>query len=116
MLSKILKRISENGYVRKAIEDKADLSEFKQRPTLRIIIGISVIIFSYIAGWPLVSLLGLLSVYAKKPEILFIGGPVTYGLSHLIFIFGMYLAGYQYTKIFLRWATRVGVEKLLKYQ
>jgi len=116
MISKILKRISENGYVRKAIDDKADLSAFKGRPSPRIIMGISAIIFSYIIGLPMVGLFGVLSVYAKKPEILIIGGPVIYGFSHLVFIFGMYLAGYQYTKIFLRWATRVGVEKLLKYK
>jgi len=40
-----------------------------------------------------------------------IGGPLVYGFSHLVFLLGMYLAGYNYTKIFLRWATRVAVEK-----
>ena len=46
--------------------------------------------------------------------LLVIGGPVLYGLSHLVFILGMYLAGAKYTKIFLRWATRVAVERWLR--
>jgi hypothetical protein len=54
-----------------------------------------------------------MAVYFKKPLIIIIGGPLTYGLSHLVFILGMYLAGAKYTKIFLRWAARVTMEKFL---
>jgi hypothetical protein len=42
-----------------------------------------------------------------------IGGPLTYLLSHLVFIAGMYFTGTQYTKIFLRWATRMFMEKMI---
>jgi hypothetical protein len=107
----IIKRIAETRYVRAAIEDKADLSAFKQKPSLQIIIGLSLMGFSYIIGWPAISGLGILSVYLGKPLWLAIGGPLLYGLSHLVFMLGMYFAGYNYTKIFLRWATRVAVEK-----
>jgi hypothetical protein len=107
----IIKRIAETRYVRAAIEDKADLSAFKQKPSLQIIIGLSLMGFSYIIGWPAISGLGILSVYLDKPLWLAVGGPLLYGLSHLVFMLGMYFAGYNYTKIFLRWATRVAVEK-----
>jgi len=107
----IIKRISEIDYVRSAMEDKADLSAFKEKPSILVILGVSAIAFSYIIGWPAVGVLGMLSIYLEKPLIVAIGGPLTYGLSHLVFLLGMYLAGFNYSKIFLRWATRVAAEK-----
>ncbi len=108
----IIKKFAETRYVRSAIEDNADLSAFKKKPSVRVVLGISAIAFSYIIGWPAVAALGMLSIYLDKPLIVAIGGPLTYGLSHLVFLLGMYLAGADYTRIFLRWATRVTVEKL----
>ena len=110
----IIQKIVETRYVRSAIEDKADLSTFKKKPSVRVVIGISIIGFSYIIGWPAVGALGMLSIYLEKPLIVAIGGPLTYGLSHLVFMLGMYLAGADYARIFLRWATRVTVEKFQK--
>ena len=113
MTTNMLRRIAKTDFVSKAIEEQADLSAFKERPTGRIIVGISAIGFSYIIGWPAISLLGVMSIYFNKPLIVIIGGPLTYGLSHLVFILGMYLAGAKYTKIFIRWAARVTMEKFL---
>ncbi len=107
----IIKRICETGYVRSAIKDKADLSAFKEKPSIRTILGVSAIGFSYIIGWPAISALGALAVYLNRPWLIVIGGPLLYGFSHLVFLLGMYLAGANYTKIFLRWATRMAVEK-----
>ena len=107
----IIKRISETEYVRSAIEDQADLSAFKEKPSIRVILGVSAICFSYVIGWPAVGALGALAIYLNRPWLIAIGGPLVYGLSHLVFLLGMYLAGYDYTKIFLRWATRVAVER-----
>ncbi|MCX5883104.1 MAG: hypothetical protein NTU74_15285 [Deltaproteobacteria bacterium] len=109
----ILTRIANTDYVRSALNDKADLSAFKEKPSIRIIMGVSAILFSYIISWPAIGALGALSVYLNKPLLVVIGGPLLYGFSHLVFIFGMYLAGAKYSKIFLRWATRIAVEKLL---
>ena len=108
----ILKRIAQTDFAQRAIQDQADLSAFKERPTPRIILGVSAILISYVIGWPAVSALGALSIYCKEPLLVAVGGPITYGLSHLVFLAGMYLAGAKYTKIFLRWATRMAVEKL----
>jgi len=109
----IINRIANTDYVRSALNDKADLSAFKEKPSVRIIMGVSAILFSYIISWPAITALGAISVYLDKPLLVVIGGPLLYGFSHLVFIFGMYLAGAKYSKIFLRWATRVAVEKLL---
>jgi len=108
----IINRIADTDYVRSALNDKADLSAFKERPSIRIILGVSAILFSYIISWPAIGALGALSVYLNKPLLVVIGGPLLYGFSHLVFIFGMYLAGAKYSKIFLRWATRIAMEKL----
>ena len=107
----IIKRISETEYVRSAIADKADLSAFREKPSLRAILGIASIGFSYIICWPAIAALAALAVYLNRPWLVAVGGPLLYGFSHLVFLLGMYLAGYNYTKIFLRWATRVAVEK-----
>jgi hypothetical protein len=109
----LIERFCKTEYVRSALEDKADLSAFKEKPTVRIIAGVSAIGLSYVICWPAITALGALAVYLNKPLLLVIGGPVLYGLSHLVFILGMYLAGAKYTKIFLRWATRVAVERWL---
>jgi hypothetical protein len=111
MKMNIIKRISETEYVRSAIEDKADLSAFKEKPSIRVILGVSAICLSYVIGWPAIGALGALAIYLDRPWLIAIGGPLLYGMSHLVFLLGMYLAGYNYTKIFLRWATRVAMEK-----
>jgi len=110
----IIQKIAETDFVRKVIEEQADLAAFKEKPGIRVIVGVSAIGISYIIGWPAVSALGAMSIYLSKPLIIAIGGPITYGLSHLVFIFGMYLAGARYSKIFFKWLTRVVMEKLIK--
>lgn len=111
--SKIINRIAQTDYVRSALNDKADLSAFREKPSARIILGVSAIIFSYIISWPAIAALGAVSVYLEEPLLALVGGPMLYGFSHLVFLFGMYLAGAKYSKIFLRWATRIAMEKLL---
>jgi hypothetical protein len=108
-----VERLANISFVRKAIEEHADLSAFKQRPSWRVVTGVSAIMLSYVIGWPLIAGLGAVSVYWHQPLIVAIGGPVAYGLSHLVFLLGMYLAGAKYSLIFFRWAARVAVLKLL---
>lgn len=108
---KIGQKIAQRAFVRQAIAERADLSAFKQPPTLRILAGVSAIILSFVICWPAISALGVLAVYLKRPLVVVIGGPVLYGLSHVCFITGMLLSGEKYTRIFLRWLVRVSFEK-----
>lgn len=110
---RFLLRLARTKFVQSAIDEKADLDAFKKPPSLKTILGICTILFSYVIGWPFVAFLGAAAVYYEEPFIAVIGGPLTYGLSHLVFLLGMYLAGGKYTWIFLRWATRITVTKLL---
>ncbi|MFH0975700.1 MAG: hypothetical protein V1874_07935 [Spirochaetota bacterium] len=113
---KIAERLLKIPFVYKAVQEKADLSNLKIIPEKRTIIknfiGLFLILFSYVIGWPLVIALGVISISESEPLLLIIGGPVAYGLSHLVFWAGMYLAGAHYTYIILRWAARMAVEKL----
>ncbi len=105
-------RLLKKPFVAAAVKEQADLTAFKQRPSLRIVAGIVIIGLSFLLGWPAVAGIGTIAVKTNQPWIVVIGGPLVYGLSHLVFIFGMYLCGAKYSMIFLRWLTRKGVEQL----
>jgi hypothetical protein len=113
-MKKLLLYFSRKRFVRAAIADKADLSAFNGPPSPKVIVGVGAIVVSYVIGWPMVTFLGGVAVYLEEPLIAAIGGPLVYGLSHLVFLLGMYLAGAEYTWIFFRWATRVAMLKLLR--
>ena len=114
MIKHLIAKLAKTAFVRKAITEKADLRALKERPTPRTIIGAGLIVLSYLIGWPVVLLLGVLSIYYQKPLLVVIGGPVLYIFSHLVLFLGLYLAGMRYTWILLRWLTRVTMVKLMK--
>ena len=113
LLKEYIIKIADTDFVRSAIEEQADLSAFKEKPTVMVLLGVFAIAFSFVLGWPAVAALGVVAVKLHNPWIAAVGGPLTYGLSHLVFLFGMYLSGATYSMIFLRWLTRVTMEKLL---
>ena len=107
----IIERISRTAYVQSAIAEKADLSAFKAKPSLRAVLGILALGISYVIAWPAIAVLGYVAISIDKAWLLAIGGPLLYGFSHLVFLLGMYLAGFDYSKVFLRWAIRIVMEK-----
>jgi len=110
-------RLASIPYVRQAIDERADLSPFKTRPSVRLVTGTFLILISMLFGWPIVlSVFGALALYYGQPLILVVGGPIVYGFSWLIWLLGMALVGLEGTKyafVFLRWLVRVGVERLI---
>ena len=113
-MRKLVVKLASLPFVRKALAENADLSAFKGRPNVKTVLGVSAILFSYLICWPLITLLSAAAVYYERPAIILVGGPLAYGLSHLVFLLGMYLAGAYYSWIFLRWLTRVAMLKLFK--
>lgn len=113
MIKNWLQHLSQNRFVQKAVAEQADLAVFKQKPSSRTIWGLITIGISYTIGWPFIAILAALAVYLERPLLIAIGGPLLYGLSHLVFILGAYLAGADYAKAFFRWALRVGLERVL---
>jgi hypothetical protein len=110
---KIGLRLARIKYVSRAIQDRANLNEFRGPPTVRIVVGVLAIGFSFLMCWPAISALGGVAIYFRQPWIVVVGAPLLYGSSHLCFLTGMALSGEKYMRIFLRWAVRVGVERLL---
>ncbi|MDR2861247.1 MAG: hypothetical protein LBV07_01680 [Syntrophobacterales bacterium] len=68
--------------------------------TFKMGMGIFLILLSYIIGWPGVAFFAWLSLYLKNPLWIAVGGPVIYGISHLVFLWGAYLVGERYLKSF----------------
>lgn len=106
-------RLNRTRFVQSAIAEGADLRAFRRRPDLRVISGVTAIALSYVISWPLIALLGIAAVHYGNAAIVVVGGPVAYGLSHLVFLLGMYLAGAKYSRIFLRWAVCRGMTRLM---
>lgn len=109
----IVLRLAETSYVKGALANPVELSALRKRPTKRVWVGVFLAAFAYVIGWPVILLLGYLAYYFQEPLVVVIGGPVAYGISHLTFLAGAYLAGADYVRIFMRWATRRLFEKLL---
>lgn len=109
--ARIVTRLARTRFVREALEEKADLSSLRAKPTPRVWVGLGLIGFSYIIGWPVVGLLAMIANHLREPLIVAVGGPVTYGLSYLVFLAGSWLAGSYYAAIFLRWAKRKFIDK-----
>jgi hypothetical protein len=113
IIKKIALYFAKKEYCRKAIAEHADLSVFKEKLSARIYVGIFFIAFSYLLGLPAFPVLGIIAARLSQPLIGFIGIPVTYGLSWMTFMYGMYLAGPKYMKALSSWTTRVILEKIL---
>jgi hypothetical protein len=114
-VEKGIRRLAATTFVRTAIEERANLDSFKKKPTPAILIGVLAIIVSSVLGWPAVMVLGVLAVKMDTPWLAVIGGPLIYGFSHLLFLFGMYLSGMVYSIIFCRWLARVTMERALAW-
>jgi len=92
MMGKIAERLAGKESVRSLLEQPVDLSEFRERPTPRLIAGLFLMGFSYLLGWPAVAAFGMLAVHRQEPLIAVIGGPAIYGLSCVVFLVGAWLS------------------------
>ena len=115
MIRKITERLAKTKYIRDAMEDQTDIKDIWKQPTPRMIIGLALVGFSYIIGWPAGTALGILAVYSREPMIIVLGGPITYGFSHLVFLAGAWLAGAQYARILMKYATKVLFRKIFRH-
>ena len=105
--------LASSAYAKGAIRERANLDAFKTRPSRRFLIGFGLVLFSYVLGWPMVGLFSILAAYFQAPALLIVG-PAFYGFSHLIWVFGICLAGrdsIKYAHMVLRWSLRKAVER-----
>jgi hypothetical protein len=113
IIKKIANSIAKTKFASRAINDGADLSAFKEKPTVRNFLGIFLICSSFILSLPGVGLIAALSIYWHESLLIIIGGPILIIIAHLFFFAGMYLAGGKYLSALFRWATRVTIEKFM---
>ncbi len=113
ILKKAARYFARKDFCRKAIDERADLSAFKEKLTLSIVIGIILIALSYAIGLPTVVAFGAIAASMNKPLIGIIGGALIYGISTLMFIIGIKMAGTKYFIALNRWLARVILEKIL---
>lgn len=109
----LARKLAANAYVRRAVEKEVRLDALKTSPSRRFFFGLSLVLLSYVLGWPMVALCSVLSAYFQAP-VLLVFGPAFYGFSHLVWLFGMYLAGrdcMKYADVVLSWSLRKAVER-----
>ena len=92
MIRKIARILAETKSIREILDHPEDLSEFRERPTPQLIAGLILMGFSYVIGWPAVTVLTILAVYWNEPLIAIIGAPATYGVSCVVFLIGAWFA------------------------
>ena len=105
--------IARKEFCRKAIAEHANLSIFKKKPSFRVIIGLVLLTFSYAIGLPAAIVLSIIVASHGNAIIAAVAAPLLYGISWLIFLVGVYLAGPEYGRALSRWAARVILEKIL---
>jgi len=110
--ARIVARLARTRFAREAMAGTANFPSLSVKPTLRVWVGLGLIGFSYVIGWPAVGLLALIAFHLGESMIVAVGGPLVYGLSHLVFFAGFYLAGSHYAPFFFRWVTRKTIEKM----
>lgn len=94
------------------MEKPVDLSEFRERPTRRMIFGWFLMAFSYVIGWPAITGISVIAVWYKEPLIAVIGGPLMYAVSCLVFLLGAWLArAPQHLGTLTKFATQAFVRK-----
>jgi hypothetical protein len=108
---KIAQYLAGKQFIQKIMENPADLSEFKEHPTPRLIAGLILMVLSFLLGWPAVFALSFLAVRLQEPLIAVIGCPTTYGLSYVVFIIGAWLARAPH---YLNTLTRYTIQSVLK--
>jgi hypothetical protein len=113
ILKEIGRYFARKSYCRNAIDDHADLSIFKKKPSSRVIIGLLLIAASYILGLPTAVILGIIVAAQGNAMLSAIAALLLYGISWLIFMAGLYLAGPEYGKALNRWLTRIILENIL---
>ena len=113
MIRKIAQAMAKTKFAANAMKENDGLKAIKEKRSTRFWGGMFLMVMSYIIGWPLIALFGVLAIYWNEPLMIIVGGPLLFGLAHVAFLAGLYLAGGKYIMSFIRWATRVALKKLV---
>jgi hypothetical protein len=90
-LDRLRARLRATKLVQQALATPIDPA-LRKPPSARIVLGLVLLVASYLMAWPAIALLGALAAWLRRP-ILLAGGPVLYGLSWVVFFAGLVLIG-----------------------
>jgi hypothetical protein len=110
---KLAAAIARTKFARKAIAENVTLDSLKEKPPGKTLLGLILMLLSYVIGWPMISLFGVLSMYWNEPLMIIAGGPILFVVAHVVFLAGVSLAGSKYLMPTIRWAIRVTLKKLM---
>lgn len=96
-----------------AINECVDLKVLKGKHNITVMIGLFLIVASYLMVVPAFLIVGFIAAKFKHPMIGIIGIPLAYGLTWLITMLGVYLTGPAYAKALGHWLVRIVLEKIL---
>ena len=113
IVKKIARYFARKEFCRAAIHEHADLSVFKEKLSTAVLAGLVLIGVSYLIGLPTAVVVGGIVVAKFNALIAAVITTMIYGVSWLLFMMGVYLAGPKYGKSLSRWAARVILEKIL---
>jgi hypothetical protein len=117
MIQGCYNKLASTKYVREMLANPADLSEFRERPTPRLVCGLILMGLSYLMGWPAVAAFSMLAVWLREPWIAIIGCPATYGLSCVVFLIGAWLAqAPHYMAVLSRYALWLIIRTIFRRQ
>jgi len=87
----------------KTVAEQDSSRVYANRLKYKAIMGICLIVLSYVIGWPGIVFFSWLSLHLKDPLWIAVGGPVIYGISHLVFLLGAYMVGKRYVDSSWKW-------------
>jgi hypothetical protein len=90
-LARLRLRLRETRVIRRALATPID-PILLQPPSTRIVVGLVLLILSYLLGWPAIGLLGIIAAWLRRP-VLLAGGPLLYGFSWAVFAVGLVCIG-----------------------
>ncbi len=105
------RRLERTKFGQRALAQPDGIGLLKQKLTPRVYVGLALVALSFLPGLPALAFLSYLSIKMSKPFIIAVVGPVVVVLAHVMFGVGVYLAGRNYAKEVLLWATKRFLEK-----
>lgn len=106
LLSNMARRLAATGFGASCLREEVDLGALRRRPSPRVYLGLGLIALSCLGSLPALAVLGYHAQARGEPLIFVIGGGAVFVLTHMFFGVGVWLAGGNYAKVALRWATR----------
>jgi len=113
MFKSLRRKLTQSDWAQRALAKPIEMRVMQPKPSIRFLVGIGVIGFSYLMAWPFIGVLGIISLSFDEPRIVAIGGPLAYGLSYLVFFLGIWLAGKE-SLIYLKRLNHLAVGYLIR--